>query len=126
MKLVSPRGLALAIIVLLSAAHGLAQEAAAASEQRQTAIGLEQQGRNAEAEAAWRNYLKIQPTAEAYAHLGFLEARQEHYRGAIPLYQKAMALDPAIPGLKMNLGLALFKGGELKPATEIFNALRRD
>ena len=35
--------------------------------------------------------LKAHPAdAEAYAHLGFLEARQEHYKEAVPLYRKAL------------------------------------
>src|SRR5207248_2393220 len=37
--------------------------------------------------------------------------------------RKALSLDPAMPGLRMNLGLALFKSGELKPAIETFNLL---
>jgi tetratricopeptide (TPR) repeat protein len=93
-------------------------------DQRSTAIALEQQGRNAEAELAWRAVSATEPnSAEPYAHLGFLEARQEHYSQAIRLYRKALSLEPAMPGLKMNLGLALFKAGNLKEAVRIFNAL---
>jgi tetratricopeptide (TPR) repeat protein len=93
---------------------------------RQTALSLEQSGRNAEAEDAWRVVLKAHPgDAEACAHMGFLEARQEHYKEAVPLYRKALALDPAMPGLKMNLGLALFKSGQLKEAIEVFTPLRK-
>jgi tetratricopeptide (TPR) repeat protein len=86
---------------------------------RQTAIALEQQGDNAEAEIAWRALLKADPaSAEAYAHLGFLEARQGHYAQAVPLYRKALALDPAMPSLRLNLGLSLFKADALKEAIE--------
>jgi tetratricopeptide (TPR) repeat protein len=93
-------------------------------DQRGTAIALEEQGRNADAEVAWRAVSATQPnSAEPFAHLGFLEARQEHYSQAIPLYRKALALEPAMPGLKMNLGLALFKVGDLREAVRIFNAL---
>jgi len=82
----------------------IAQSEAAASEQRQAAISLEQQGHNAEAEAAWRAVLKSKPgDAEAYAHLGFLESRQEHYGQAVSFYRKALARDPKMPGLRMNL-----------------------
>lgn len=95
-----------------------------AQKQRQTAIALEQSGRNAEAESAWRTLLKLQPTsAEAYAHLGFLESQQQRYAQAIPLYRKALALDPRMPALRMNYGLALFKAGELKDAIGIFDGL---
>jgi tetratricopeptide (TPR) repeat protein len=100
------------------------QPAGDAASQRQTALTLEQQGKNAEAEAAWRLYLKAYPSnPEPYAHLGLLEARQEHYAVAAPLYRKALALNPAIPGLQLNLGLALFKGGELKQAIVEFKSL---
>ncbi len=92
--------------------------------QRQTAVALEQQGQITEAETAWRAVLTAHPDdAEAYAHLGFLEARQEHYKEAVPLYRKALALNPNMPGLRLNLGLALFKGGELKQAIAIFTPL---
>src|SRR3984885_7926468 len=86
---------------------------------RQTAIALEQRGDNAGAEAAWRALLKDDPAnAEAYAHLGFLEARQGHYTEAVPLYRQALALDPAMPSLRLNLGLSLFKSDALKEAIE--------
>jgi tetratricopeptide (TPR) repeat protein len=92
--------------------------------QRQTALALEQQGSNVEAEAAWRVFLKAHPSnPEPYAHLGLLEARQEHYKEAVPLYRKALAMNPAMPGLRLNLGLALFKGGELKQAILEFKPL---
>jgi tetratricopeptide (TPR) repeat protein len=116
--------IALAITLALAPAMGLAQTAAAAENPRQTAITLEQQDRNAEAEAAWRAVLKAHPAnPEAYAHLGLLEARQEHYAEAVPLYRKALALNPAMPGLRLNLGLSLFKSGAMKDAIETFTPL---
>jgi tetratricopeptide (TPR) repeat protein len=88
---------------------------------RQSAISLEQQGKNAEAEAAWQTVSKQQPSnPEPYAHLGLLEARQEHYPEAIGYYRKAMALAPAMPGLRLNLGLAHFKNGDYKQAIALF------
>jgi len=87
-------------------------------------MALEQQGNNAGAEAAWRAVLRAHPTsAEAYAHLGLLAARQERYKEAVPLYRKALALNPAMPGLRLNLGLALFKGGELRQSLVEFGPL---
>jgi tetratricopeptide (TPR) repeat protein len=92
---------------------------------RDQAAALEQQGNFPEAEIAWRQVLKAQPaSAEAYAHLGFLEARQEHYKDAVPLYRKALALNPSMPGLHLNLGLALFKGGEPKAAIQQFQLVK--
>lgn len=127
MKGVWPLGIAwtmMTIQAMVTIDSCLGQAEAAAVRQRQTAIALEQEGRNAEAETAWRALLKIQPAnAETYAHLGFLEAQQQRYAKAVPLYRKALALDPAMPALRMNLGLALFKNGELKEAIHIFDTL---
>jgi tetratricopeptide (TPR) repeat protein len=87
-------------------------------------MAFEQQGNFPDAETAWHTVLKAHPSsAEAYAHLGLLEARQEHYKDAAPLYRKALALNAAIPGLRLNLGLALFKAGELKAAIAEFQPL---
>jgi len=114
----------LTMMLATGAVHCAGQAAAAVENQRQTALALEQQGNNGEAEAAWSAYLKAHPSsAEPYAHLGLLEARQEHYKEAVPLYRKALALNPAFPGLRLNLGLALFKGGELKQSIVEFKAL---
>lgn len=111
------------VLLTIHAGNAFAQQPSPLDE-RGTAIALEEQGRSAEAEVAWRAVSATRPnSAEPYAHLGFLEARQEHYSQAIPLYRKALTLEPAMPGLKMNLGLALFKAGDLKEAVRIFNAL---
>jgi len=99
----------------------VAQSAATNASESDTAFALEQQGKFDEAEAAWNEALKAQPAnAEAYAHLGYLEARQQHYKQAVPLYRKALAINPSMPGVRLNLGLALFKGGELKEAIQAF------
>ena len=112
------------LLLILVTGNCMGQTAAPAEQQRQQAIALEQRGQNAEAESAWQAFAKTEPrSAEPYAHLGFLEARQERYTEAVPLYRKALALDPAMPGLKMNLGLALFKSGALKEAIQIFTPL---
>jgi len=119
-------GLNLIAILLMAAGAGncVGQSATSVEEQRQQAFALEQQGQNAEAEAVWSALARSEPrSAEAYAHMGFLEARQAHYAEAVPLYRKALAFDSAMPGLKMNLGLALFKSGALKEAIETFTLL---
>ena len=131
MRRVLPQGagLTLAITMTLTMAAATAQGPvkAAPDQQRQTALALEQEGRNPEAEAAWRAVLKAHPSSpEAYAHLGLLEARQEHYTEAVPLYRKALALGPQIPGVRFNLGLALFKGGEPKKAIQEFSLLLKN
>jgi tetratricopeptide (TPR) repeat protein len=104
--------------------HSLGQTLPTLDSQRQAAFALEQQGDNAGAETAWRGLLKIHPAdAEAYAHLGLLEAHKENYKEAVPLYSKALELNPAMPGLRLNLGLALFKSGALKEAIQTFTPL---
>lgn len=91
---------------------------------RQQAIALEQQGRNAEAGSAWRAISAQRPNdPEPLAHLGLIEARQEHYGQAILFYRKAMAIAPNMPALRPNLGLAFFKNGDYKQAIEMFQPL---
>lgn len=90
-------------------------------DQRQLALSLEQQGKTSEAESAWRAWTAAHPTdAEAFAHLGLLEARQQRYTEAIHAYRKAMALAPSMPGLRPNLGLAYFKNGDYRQAIDTF------
>jgi len=97
--------------------------APAQSNARQNALALEQQGRNAEAESAWQAIAKSDPhNAEAFAHLGLVESRQEHYDEAIANYRHALELNPALPGLQMNLGLALFKAKDFKDSIQPFTA----
>jgi Flp pilus assembly protein TadD len=98
--------------------------AQAAESERQQAIALEQQGRADEAEAAWRSWVTAHPAdAEAFAHLGLLESRQEHFADAIRDYRKAMALAPNMPALRPNLGLAYFKNGDYRQAIDTFAPL---
>jgi tetratricopeptide (TPR) repeat protein len=112
----------LSLALMILAVHSAAKAGVASDSARQAALALEQQGKNSEAEAAWRAYLKTHPSdPEPYARLGLLEARQKRYKEAVPLYRKALAMSPGVPGLRLNLGLALFKAGELKQAIPEFN-----
>jgi tetratricopeptide (TPR) repeat protein len=112
------------LALLLAVPVCLGQTNAASNHQRQTALVLEQQGKNPEAETEWVQYLKTHPASdEAYAHLGLLNARQERYKEAVSLYRKALALNPRFPGLRLNLGLALFKGGDLSSSIAQFRPL---
>jgi tetratricopeptide (TPR) repeat protein len=96
----------------------------AQNDRRQAAMSLEQQGRIPEAETEWKDLSKKFPSnPEPFAHLGLLEARQEHFTEAIGFYRTAMALYPAMPGLRLNLGLALFKNGDYKHALQEFEPL---
>lgn len=111
---------------LLSASSLCVAQTQAAAILRQEALTLEQQGKNQEAELKWHAILTAQPrNPEPLAHIGLLEARQEHYKEAVPFYRKALALNPNVPGLRLNLALALFKGGQLKESIPEFVSLRK-
>jgi tetratricopeptide (TPR) repeat protein len=90
---------------------------------RMRAMAMEKQGQNAEAEQIWDGIAKADPRdAEALAHLGLLEARQEHLETAIGYYRRGLAINPNLPGLQMNLGLALFKVAQFPAAIEAFSS----
>jgi len=100
------------IAVILLAACAVAQ-----TNPGQVAFSLEREGKLVEAEAAWSALAKQFPNnPEPLAHIGLIEARQQHYDEAIRYYRRAMALDPRMPGLQLNLGLAFFKTGDYKQA----------
>jgi tetratricopeptide (TPR) repeat protein len=114
----------LAAVLLVGAVVPSSAQTTSVNQQRATAFELEQNGQIVESEAAWRSVLRAHPSdAEAYAHLGLLEARQQHYEAAVPLYRKALALDPAFPSLRINLGVSLFKSGALKAAIDTLSPL---
>jgi tetratricopeptide (TPR) repeat protein len=116
--------IALAVTLAMANAVCIGQAPAPDANLGDEAYALEQQGKNAEAEAAWREFLKAHPSsADAYAHLGLLEARQDRYKEAVPLYRRALQLNPAMPDVRLNLGLALFKSGALKQAVQTFTTL---
>ena len=109
-------------ILLASTASAPAQSPQAAD--RQQALLLERQGNLADAEAAWTSILKKFPgDPEPYAHVGLIEARQQHFKEAVPYYRKALAINPNVSGLRLNLALALFKGGQLSESIPEFQAL---
>jgi tetratricopeptide (TPR) repeat protein len=112
------------VLCLPLALSTLALPALAQNDRRQSAMSLEQQGKTVEAETEWKYLTKEFPSnPEPFAHLGLLEARQEHFTEAIGFYRKAMALSPTMPGLRLNLGLALFKNGDYKQALQEFEPL---
>ena len=118
------RTLALAVAYVAITVACFGQTPESNEEQRQIAKNAEQQGDFLKAEAEWIAYSKSHPdSAEAYAHLGFLEARQQKYLEAIDFYRKAIALNPQMPGLQMNLGLSLLKSGALPQAIKTFTTL---
>ena len=124
-----PASLKCGLVAVLLAIAAIQSRAQAPSviQQRAAAIELEQNGQIVEAEAAWRSVLRVHSSdAEAYAHLGLLEARQQRYDVAVPLYRKALALNPAMPGVRLDLGLSLFKSGALKAAIDTLSPLLKN
>jgi tetratricopeptide (TPR) repeat protein len=109
-------------VLFFSVLASMATAAVAQTASRADAIAIEQQGRNAEAEQAWRSIATADPkNAEAFAHLGLLESRREDYEDAISDYRKALELAPSIPNLQLNLGLALFKTSQYPAAVKAFS-----
>jgi tetratricopeptide (TPR) repeat protein len=101
-------------ITALGAAIAVAQ-----TDPGQVAFSLEREGKLVEAEAAWSALAHQNPTnAEPLAHMGLIESRREHYPEAIKYYRRAMALNPAMPGLRLNLGIAFFKAGDYQQAIQ--------
>ncbi len=79
------------------------------------AIALEQQGKLAEAAKAWRAVTAGNPRdAAAFASLGVVLSRLQNYPEAASAYRRALALNPKLPGVELNLGLAEFKQGHFR------------
>lgn len=127
MKAVAPTCLILVLAAVPATGQSRSAAPSGGAAERQRAIALEQEGKIPEAEEAWRAYLKTNPrNPEPYAQLGLLEARQDHYGQAVPLYRKALDLAPhdsRVPALRLNLGLALFKDGQLEECISQFTEL---
>src|SRR5436309_12130314 len=58
--------------------------------------------------------------ALAQANLGVSQAQNANYREAIESYKRAIAIDPNLPGIYLNLGLACFKLGNFRDAIAAF------
>jgi tetratricopeptide (TPR) repeat protein len=111
------------IMAALLAMPVLRAQAQDQTQLRLQALALEQKGQNSEAEEVWAALAKTDAgDAEALAHLGLLSARQEHYVDAIDFYRRAIAINSGLPGLQMNLGLALFKVGQFPDAVKYFTS----
>lgn len=115
---------ALLLIAILSADSPGQSNNAPRDQEAESAQALEQQGKQSEAEAVWKSLLERQPNNYgAYAQLGLLEARQEHYKQAIVYYRKALSLNPNMPAVKLDMGLSQFKAGDLRGAIRTFEPL---
>lgn len=61
------------------------------------------------------------PEAIQQANLGVSLSKKQDYRGAVEAYKRAMAIDPRLPNLYLNLGLAYFKEGSFREALGAFD-----
>jgi tetratricopeptide (TPR) repeat protein len=82
------------------------------------AVGLEREGRHAEAEALYREVLAVRPeSVRAWVNLGNVAADQERRADAEAAYRRALALDPADrDGLNNLAWLLLEEGARLEEA----------
>lgn len=58
--------------------------------------------------------------AAALAQSGVTQAQLGKYNDAIESYKRAIAIDPSLPAINLNLGLAYFKLGDFKNAAAAF------
>ena len=71
------------------------------------------------ASAAWL-WAASDPGALAEANTGLGLAREGKHELAIPHYRAAIALDPHLPGIYLNLGLAYMKLNKFPEAASAF------
>ncbi|MSV28330.1 MAG: tetratricopeptide repeat protein [Bryobacterales bacterium] len=97
--------------------------AAQAPEAFNHARKLQQDGHLADAERAYRAYLKSYgATPEVLANLGAVLVQQERFSEAIAHYKQAIVLAPKMNPLRLNLGLAYLKSGDRAGALAEFSA----
>ena len=58
--------------------------------------------------------------------LGSVLSQEGKYEDAVPAYRKALGLNPKLPGIQLNLGIAQFKLGHLAQAITPLPALAAD
>jgi len=80
------------------------------------ALALVELGRLDEAARHFRTSLELEPKAEIYSDLGFIEARLGNPDAALADYRKALALDPSCASAHFNLAVAMVQAGDLEEA----------
>jgi tetratricopeptide (TPR) repeat protein len=111
--------LALLLFALVSAAPPPGDARAALAR----AVALHQKGDLEGAVAAYRESLRLGPTAEAGSNLGAALAALGRYGEAIEAYRAALALAPTDGRIRYNLALAHYKSADLPRAVEELEAL---
>lgn len=89
----------------------------------QQAFDYERQGAFLAAEESWKQITIASPqNADAWAHLGLVRALGGKYPDAVVAYSKAIELHSQLPGLQVDMGLALFKQQKFKEAIPALKA----
>ena len=70
--------------------------------------------------SAFGQQQQYKPAAMAQANEGVNLAKQGKYREAVQAYKRAAAIDPTLPNINLNIGLAWFKAGDFKQAIAAF------
>jgi tetratricopeptide (TPR) repeat protein len=84
-------------------------------------IALEQEGRAADAEARYRDAIRLSPrNADALSNLGALVAARGGHREALDLLRRAIEVDPEHAQAHTNLGLTLAALGRAEEALAAF------
>lgn len=95
-----------------------------ADESFERALQLQQSGDWRAAEDAYRRHLKqYGPQAEVLANLGAVLVGQDRFADAMVSYREGLRLAPQLLPLRLNLGLAFFKSGQLAPAAQQFTVI---
>src|SRR5450432_2474514 len=63
---------------------------------------------------------QYKPAALRQANLGVSLAKEGKYREAVQAYKRAAAIDPTLPNVNLNIGLAWFKLGDFRQAIAAF------
>lgn len=106
-------------LVLLSALSAL--RGASPDESRfETARRAQNNGRYAQAEAAYRGFLAQHPqSVPALTNLGVVLAHEGQFQAAIASYKNALQIDPAATPAKINLALAYYRTSKWANAAEV-------
>ena len=96
------------LVWFVASAAGFPQQPANLRNHYETAQRLEQQGKWAEAEKAWRDALRLDPKdAHAWTNLGVVLNRQLKSDEAANAWNQALAIDSNLAGPNINLGILL-------------------